>query len=595
MTDTTIYWPDNEEDWEPASPEPRTTLRTVSVIHPNGNGHRPNGSRTVKAAAGKPGRKPAPPKMSAPDISNDPVIQADGSVAVNNPAQVAAWLREEMGRNHLSGIFMRSGELVHTPREGEDGYIAPKNDKDDDGPAQIRPVDASRLASRCQYTYTVVKRVWDKGAEAWRTTPAMFPQVAAKVPVDVPDMLPNVRALRGVVHSPVLRPDGSLLEQPGYDSATGLLHLPEPGLVVPPVPEQPTTADVKLAVDWLDYMLSGFIFASDSDRCNYLGMLMTPALRGILPPPYKLGAIGAPMPGSGKSLLALVLRIINGGVFRAEIPEDEAEMRKQVTTILDVTTGPVVQFDNATGTLRSATMAALLTSPDWDDRLLGANKMVHAKNDRLWVVTGNNLSIGGDLIRRTLWSTIDPGVPDPHLRTNFAIGNLETWTREHRGDLIHAILVLARAWVAEGMPAVTTRSDSYATWAASLQGLLGNAGFAGEFDAPSTARQKVGADDSEWAELLAKVHEVFGDTTWLGSELVGKIATNGGFDRPISSDFLPSELADKFDRGQSITKSLGRWLGNREGRWAGGFAVRSAGENRTGVKVWKVVRWEDHA
>lgn len=575
-------------DWKTLTPPEPADFESVAVAHSNGhrpavNGrHKPPTKRTKAAAVD-----------AAPTLTDDPVIQPDGSIAVNNSAKVADWLREEMGRNQLAGILLRSGELVYTPQEGEDGYIAPKKDSDSDGPAQVRPVDASRLASRCQYTYTVIKKVWNKDTKEWRTTPALFPQIAAKVPVDVPDLLPNVRILRGVVHAPVLRPDGSLLDQPGYDESTGLLHLPEPGLVVPPVPERPTVADIKLAVEWIDYMLAGFTFASESDKCNFIGLMVTPALRAVLPPPYKLGAIGAPMPGSGKTLLASSLRILHGGVFRAEVPEDEAELRKQVTTILDVTTGPVVQFDNATGTLRSATMAALLTSPDWDDRLLGANKMVHAKNDRLWIVTGNNLSIGGDLIRRTLWCTIDPGMPDPHMRTDFAIKNLEAWVREHRGDLLHAVLVLARAWVAEGMPAVSTRSDSYALWTSSLQGLLGNAGFVGEFDDMSTARQTVGADDAEWAQLLSRIYAVFGDTSWLVSELLGKVGTNGQFDRPISSDFLPAVLADKFDRGQSITKSLGHWIANREGRWADGFAARPAGKNRDGVRLWKVARWED--
>ena len=32
-----------------------------------------------------------------------------------------------------------------------------------------------------------------------------------------------MRELRGVITAPTLRPDGSLLDGPGYDSATGLL------------------------------------------------------------------------------------------------------------------------------------------------------------------------------------------------------------------------------------------------------------------------------------------------------------------------------------------------------------------------------------
>lgn len=518
----------------------------------------------------------------------------DGSLDVGNPAKVADWLRLELGQGHLAGVFLRNGELVHTPREGEEGYLPPETAANHDGPAQVHPIDASKLASRCQYTYRCAKRTKDKETQQWKIVPALFPWAAARVPVDVPDMLPNVRTLRGVVHAPVLRADGSLLDRPGYDHATGLLHLPEPGLHVPPVPRTPTEQDIAAAVALLDYMLAGFVFASPSDKANFLGMLMTPSLRTLLPPPYKLGCIGAPMPGSGKSLLASILRIVHGGVFRSEMPDDESELRKQVTTILDVTTGPVVQFDNVTGILRSSTLAGLLTSPTWDDRLLGSNRMVHAVNDRFWCITGNNLTLGGDLIRRALWSTIDPGVPDPHLRTGFSINDLEKWVREHRGRILHAVLVLARGWLSAGAPKVVSRSDSYADWSASLQGLLVHAGVEGEFDAPSTARQKVGADDSEWEGFLGKVYEVFGGGSWLCSDLVSKIAVEGGFDRPIASEFLPEKLSDKFDRGQSVARSLGRWLANREGRWAGGFTIRMVSESGAG-KRWKVERYEPGA
>ncbi len=515
-----------------------------------------------------------------------------GSLNVGNAASLTEWLRHEIGTNALAGMFRRGDEIVFTPREGEEGYVQADSadDNNHDGPAQVRPVDASRLASRCQYTYRCCKRVKDKDDGTWKIVPAMFPIAAAKPPVDVPDMLPNLRVLRGVVHAPVLRPDGSLLEKPGYDKATGLLYLPDPSVNIPLVPENPTTEDVVKAVKLLDYMLAGFVFASESDKANFLGMLMTPILRSLLPPPYKLGCIGAPMPGSGKSLLAALLRIVHGGVFRSEIPTEEAELRKQVTTILDVTTGPVVQFDNVTGILRSSTLAGLLTTSTWDDRVLGSSRMIRAVNDRFWVITGNNVTLGGDLIRRALWTTIDPGVPDPHLRTGFAITDLEGWTRTHRGEVIHAILVIARSWVAAGSPMELDRSDSYAKWVGSIRGLLKHAGIPGVFDASDTARQKVGADDCDWEAFLAKVYELHGDQSWLVGELVGQVGANEGGFKPISSDLLPGDLADKFDRGHSITRSLGRWLANREGRYAGEYAVKCAADSATG-KRWKVVRY----
>src|SRR5690606_22139236 len=289
-------------------------------------------------------------------------------------------------------------------------------------------------------------------------------------------------------------------------------YLPDPGLVVPPVPEQPTGEQVRAAVALLDEMTAGFPWLADHDRANYYGLLLTPLLRSIVPPPYKLFVIGAPQQGSGKSLLASVARILLGGVFRAEMPEDQAELRKQVTTILSMTTGPVVVFDNVTGTLDSPVLAGLLTSADWDDRRLGANEMVNALNDRVWVVTANNLLVGLDQVRRTIWITIDPQMPRPEQRTGFAITDLERWARERRGDILAALLTLIRAWIAAGRPVQPARtSDGYARWIQTVDGILTHAGVPGRFADPASARQQTGEEDDEWAEFLAAAHAVFGE------------------------------------------------------------------------------------
>src|SRR5690606_25474024 len=421
-------------------------------------------------------------------------------IDVSNTAIAAEWLREEAGRGRLAGLFRRFDAVVHTPREGEDGYIPLGDDADDDGPAQVRPVTDSELASRISYTYGVYRMV--KRGENYEPVPALFPRAAARTALDVPDMLPNLRPLRGVIHSPVLRPDGSIIAAPGYDSATGLLYLPEPGLSVPPIPDTPNDAQLRAAVGLIDEMLAGFPFVSPHYRANYIGMLITALLRAIAPPPYKLHAIEAHQPGSGKTLLANLARIIHGGVFRAEMPNDDIELRKQITAILSITTGPVVVLDNVTGVLKSSTLAGLLTSAQWDDRPLGSTSWIRATNDRIWVITGNNINIGGDLPRRTIRTVIDPGQPNPELRTGFAIPDLEGWVREKRGELLAALLTIVRSWVVAGMPLPAERaSDGYTRWVRVVSGILAHAGIPGTFDDRST-QVEVGTDDDEWATFL---------------------------------------------------------------------------------------------
>ncbi|MFI6160369.1 hypothetical protein ACIA59_10515 [Micromonospora haikouensis] len=546
---------------------------------------------TPAAPPSTPPSDPATPPPAAAPARKPPRIWAP-EVDVSNAAVAADWLREEAGQARLAGLFRRVDAVVHTPREGEDGYVPlTDNELNIDGPAQIRPVNDSSLASRITYTYGCFR--WTKKGDEDIPTQALFPRSAARTALDVPDMLPNLRTLRGVIHTPVVRADGSLVEAPGYDPATGLLHLPEPGLVVPRVPDKPTDSDIRDAVKLLLEMVDGFPFVSPHFRANYLGALLTPLLRMLTPPPYKLHAIEAHQPGSGKTLLANLARHIHGGVFRAELPEDDAELRKQITAILSITTGPVVILDNVSGALKSSTLAGLLTTDLWDDRPLGSTSWTRSTNDRIWTVTGNNISIGGDLPRRTIRTVIDPGRPNPELRVGFAIENLETWVKERRGELLHALLTLVRAWVAAGKPLPAEQaSDSYARWVRTVDGILTVAGIDGQFDHAST-QVEVGTDDDEWALFLAAVYKAYKDRIWTAKALLGDVDT-GSLLTPalIPADALPDELAAKAAKNPKgptgIAKSLGWWLRNREGRWAGGLAVRCVGKDGDGSKEWQI-------
>src|SRR5215203_5527931 len=75
-------------------------------------------------------------QASLPD-PNDYAPDGRRRLDVANPAEVAQHLRRTLGADELSGIFRRSGELVHTPRIGEEGYIVPDDPALDLGPAQV--------------------------------------------------------------------------------------------------------------------------------------------------------------------------------------------------------------------------------------------------------------------------------------------------------------------------------------------------------------------------------------------------------------------------------------------------------------------------
>jgi hypothetical protein len=166
--------------------------------------------------------------------------------------------------------------------------------------------------------------------------------------------------------------------------------------------------------------------------------------------------------------------------------------------------------------------------------------------------------------------------------------------REHRGEILHAILTLARAWVVAGRPSRGANgSDVFAPWVETVDGILHHAGVAGRFDSSEAAVQvSVGADDEEWRDFLSAVHGLLGDEKWTAADLLARVDTIGEGSplAPLGSDALPEAIADKIHtRGrQGAARSLGMWLKNRTGRWAGAYTVRAAGVDRKGKTVWQI-------
>ena len=509
-------------------------------------------------------------------VSQSQSVQAPDAerLQITSAADMAYWLEEVAGTGRLSGLFQRNGVIVHTPRVNELGYV-PAPEGAENGPSEIRPMAGPVLAAKIQYLYRCYKVVDVKDDNGKKTgekaeVAALFPAQAATVAVDAPEALTALRPLVGITSTPMVREDGSLLEAPGYDRASGFLFLPGPDVAVPPVPDRPDAQDVERARSLLLRMISDFPFATDDDRANYLGLLLTPLLRQVAPPSYKLFGIGAHQPGSGKSLLAEIASVIHGGVLRADVPTEEDEWRKESMAILSTTSAPLIVLDNIMGVLKSSTLAGLLTAGrEVTSRELGKNTAnITVANDRVWVVTGNNLSLGGDLVRRTITVLIDPDTPNPEQRTTFEIPDLKAWVTENRNEVLWALLVMIRAWVVAGMPeAERKQSDSFARWERVVAGVLQVAEIKGDFDAESGKRAATGGDDDGLFRLLGVLRERFGDRVWTTVEAMEPKSEDGEF-LIEGRDWLPGVVLDKIGRSEASARlTFGRWLQNRVGRW----------------------------
>lgn len=281
--------------------------------------------------------------------------------------------------------------------------------------------------------------------------------------------------LKGIVRSPYFASDGSLVDSPGYHATSALWYEPDPDLIVPDVPLNPSDEDIKKAKNLLvDELLGDFRFKTPSDLANALAFLFTPLVRNLFEGPSPFGLIEAPEKGTGKSLLArCVASVAAGRVSSSPQPESDAEWRKAITTYL---TGspPVIFFDNLAKKLESPSLEKALTDEVWIDRGLGTNQSIVLSAHTTWLGTANNLAIFGDLDRRFVWIRLDARMARPFERdpSEFRHPDLLEWALENRGDLLWAALTIIRTWIVRGKPLGHQSMASFHSWAKTIGGIL---------------------------------------------------------------------------------------------------------------------------
>ena len=108
--------------------------------------------------------------------------------------------------------------------------------------------------------------------------------------------------VNGIIATPVMRRDGSILDQAGYDPATGLiLHNPPP--MPPDFNHNPTKADAERSLMRLkNDLLRGFPFVDEASCSVALSGLITPMCRAAIRQ-SPMHVANAPAAGTGKSYL----------------------------------------------------------------------------------------------------------------------------------------------------------------------------------------------------------------------------------------------------------------------------------------------------
>jgi len=320
----------------------------------------------------------------------------------------------------------------------------------DDGTPIVRLVTQDRLRHALARIarWCITKRIKEQSIEV----SALPPLHVVRDMLARPD--PPVPVLGRIVEAPVFAPDGTLQTARGYHPGSQTYYAPGPTLVIAPVPERPSEADLARARQLVcEDLLGDFPFVGEAERAHAVGLLLLPFVRELIDGPTPLHLIEKPTPGTGATLLADALTFPAMGRRIATLTEgrDEDEWRKRLTSKL--LGGPsVVLLDNLRRRLESAALSAAITAPAWEDRLLGHTEMVRVPVRCAWIATGNNPALSAEIARRTIRVRLDAKVDRPWLRKTFRHPDLRGWGAKHRGELVWAALTLAQAWLAAGRP-----------------------------------------------------------------------------------------------------------------------------------------------
>lgn len=343
-----------------------------------------------------------------------------------------------------AGLFQRGNALVRVVRAAGvlDGI------KRGPGAAWISPLPLATLRERLTLFMEFVRLVRRGGQEI---------EIEAHPPGWVVNAVgargdwPGVRRLVALSGTPVLRPDGTLFQRPGFDEATGVLL--DPSAEFPAIPDGVSIDDADAAVTSLLDVIGDFRFERPEHKSAFIAALLTPLARFAFDGPAPLFLFDANVRGAGKGLLVQVIGRIALG---REIPvssysHDTEEMRKKITAAA-IAGDRIVNLDNLEGRLGNDALDRALTTTQWRDRILGRSEQVELPLHAVWFASGNNVAVAADTARRVIHIRLDVLEESPENRGDFKRPRLLEWVQQNRARLLIDALTILVAYSNAGRP-----------------------------------------------------------------------------------------------------------------------------------------------
>ena len=376
--------------------------------------------------------------------------------------------------------------------------------------------------------------------------------------------------LRGIVQHPLLTVENRLIAISGYDADTRLLvDLTDDW---PALMERPSREEAAAARQRIEGWLRHFPFVSAGDTAVVLSMMLTALIRPTLPS-APAHCIDAPEAGTGKSLLVDATAILATGKTAPvmDYGNDSDEAVKRLDSML-LAGDPIIAIDNVEGPLKGAALCQTLTQESRRVRVLGASVVVTVPCSALITVTGNNLIIVGDMVRRSLVCRLDAGTERPEMRAFDQ--DLLSEARVRRREIVGDCLTIVSAYAVAGYPDVGTQPlGSFEVWHKRIRNALIWAGADDPVQVMERTRT-VDPDREAQRELFVAWSSAFGAEGGTVQDAKKRVGADGELAAAI-------EKIGALRRGELDARSLGNWLRGKLDSRAGSLVLqKDAGRSR---------------
>ena len=305
-------------------------------------------------------------------------------------------------------------------------------------------------------------------------TPTQVPDTILKHMLDPNNT--NIQKCSGLVAHPVVLEEGTIVQKQGLDISTGLFLTTETSGITRFQTLAEATAGLQRLIALPIFKQFAWATPKHGDyhiACLQAVVLLLTFLNRKLYEKAPLFYIAAAMAGTGKTaLLAWIVAIIVGEEMVINpLDADETERRKAILTAL--LPGPeYIVFDNTKsgGSLVSETLCAISTSGAYQDRILGVSKAGKCTTALTLAITGNNVTMDGDLPTRTVQIDLDANMENPTKR-NFVDKDIFGVALAHRQEAIH-ILVALLAWHNSQPPLENFSMGRFPQWSREIGGCV---------------------------------------------------------------------------------------------------------------------------